>query len=134
MGIGPSFSISEALVSHIDLIASFASLLQVTLPNRAAPDSQNYLAAFLGKDLQGRNYLIESADILSILLNNWKYIVPSNGPAYSKLTNIELGNSKEPQLYNLAKDKGEKKNLASKKQKKVKTLHKILQSEKEKNN
>lgn len=126
--------VSEALVSHIDLIASFASLLQVTLPHRAAPDSQNYLTAFLGKDLQGRNYLIESADILSILLNNWKYIVPSNGPAYSKLTNIELGNSKEPQLYNLAKDKGEKKNLASKKQKKVKTLHKILQSEKEKNN
>ena len=37
-------------------------------------------------------------------------------------------------LYNLTKDKGEKKNLAPKYQKKVDALHKILQLEKEKNN
>ena len=127
-------NVSDALVSHIDLIASFASLLQTSLPREAAPDSQNHLPAFLGEDPKGREYLIESAGTLSILFENWKYIVPSNGPTYSKLTNTELGNSKEPQLYNLTKDKGEKKNLAPKYQKKVDALHKILQLEKEKNN
>lgn len=127
-------NVSDALVSHIDLIASFASLLQTSLPREAAPDSQNHLPAFLGEDPKGREYLIESAGTLSILFENWKYIVPSNGPTYSKLTNTELGNIKEPQLYNLTKDKGEKKNLAPKYQKKVDALHKILQLEKEKNN
>ena len=127
-------NVSDALVSHIDLIASFASLLQTSLPREAAPDSQNHLPAFLEEDPKGREYLIESAGTLSILFENWKYIVPSNGPTYSKLTNTELGNSKEPQLYNLTKDKGEKKNLAPKYQKKVDALHKILQLEKEKNN
>lgn len=125
---------SDALISHIDLIASFAALFNQTLPEGAAPDSQNHLSAFIGKDKKGRNYVIESAGTLSILSNNWKYIVPGNGPAYNQLTNTELGNSKEPQLYHLKKDIGEKNNLAPQNPAKTTELHQLIESEKTKGN
>ena len=62
----------------------------------------------------------------------WKYIAPSNGAAYAKLTNIELGNSKEEQLYNLKQDIGEKKNLAAEHPEIVAKLKAILEKEKAK--
>lgn len=129
-GHTPKGAVSDALVSHIDLIASFASLLGQELPENAAPDSRNYAGAFLGKDKKGREYVIEAAGTLSVLFNDWKYIRPGNGAAYSRLTNIELGNSKTPQLYHLKKDIGERNNLAERQQKKVAELEKILETEK----
>ena len=103
--------VSDALVSQIDLYASMASLMGKPLEEGAGPDSRDHLDAFLGKDLKGRDYVVEVAGSLSVSDGEWKYIAPSNGAAYAKLTNIELGNSKEEQLYNLKQDIGEKKNL-----------------------
>lgn len=37
---------------------------------------------------------------------------PSNRAAYDKFTATELGNDPKPQLYNLADDLGEKRNMA----------------------
>ena len=91
-----------------------------------APDSRDFLNTLLGKTKLGREYIIEQAGSLSVTTSNWKYIAPGNGPAYNKLTNTELGNSKLPQLYNLKKDKGEKLNLADKYPDKVKELQAIL--------
>lgn len=105
--------ISNALVSHIDLYASLAKLTGQELEAGAAIDSRDQLATFLGKDKKGRDYVIESAGALSIYDGEWKYIVPNNRSAYNKLTNTELGNNKEDQLYNLKKDIGEKNNVAS---------------------
>ena len=39
-------------------------------------------------------------------------IPPYNGPAISKNVNIEIGNDKEYQLYNLKEDLSQQKNLA----------------------
>lgn len=47
-----------------------------------------------------------------MVIGSWKYIEPSKGPKINKDTNIELGNDPQPQLYNLADDPGERKNLA----------------------
>ena len=48
------------------------------------------------------------------------------------MTNIELGNSKEEQLYNLKQDIGEKKNLAAEHPEIVAKLKAILEKEKAK--
>ena len=109
-----------------------ASLMGKTLEPGAGPDSQDYLDAFLGKDLKGRDYVVEVAGALSVSDGEWKYIAPSNGAAYQKLTNIELGNSKEEQLYNLKQDIGEKKNLAAEHPEIVAKLKAILEKEKAK--
>ena len=122
-------AVSDALVSQIDLFASFANLLDQTLPEGVAPDSQNYWDILCGKTTGGREYIIEQAGSLSVSTAEWKYITPSNGAAYNALTNTELGNNKEPQLYNLKQDIGEKTNLATQHPEKVEELKAILDKE-----
>lgn len=124
--------VSDALVSQVDLYASMAGLMGKTLENGAGPDSRNQLVAFLGKDNKGRDYIIEQAGSLSVSDGEWKYIAPSKGAAYNKLTNTELGNNKEAQLYNLKQDIGEKKNLAAEHPEIVAKLKAILEKEKAK--
>lgn len=124
--------VSSALVSQIDLLASMAELTKTKLPENVAPDSQNQLKALLGEDTKGRDYIIEQAGSLSVSDGEWKYIAPSKGAAYSKLTNTELGNNTNAQLYNLKKDIGEKRNLASKYPKIIEKMNTILINEKAK--
>ncbi len=125
-------AISDALISQVDLVASFACLVEKNIPAGAAPNSQNQLKALLGKTQKGRNYLIEQNinTTLSIVNKNWKYIEPSKGPKINIGTNTELGNSPEPQLYNLKTDPSEKNNLANSNPKIMNKLSELLQSEK----
>ena len=105
--------VSGALISHIDLFASMAALLDVSPEVGAGVDSRNALPALLGNDSIGREYVIERAGSISVYDGEWKYIAPSNGYAYNRLTNIELGNSRQPQLYHISTDLGEQHNVAS---------------------
>lgn len=123
--------VSNALVSQIDLLASFAALTHQTFDATTAPDTKDYLPAFLGKDKKGRDYLIEHAGTFSIIKGDWKYIEPSQRAKKSIETNTELGNDPQPQLYNLAKDIGEKINLAETNLEKVKELQGLLKEVKE---
>lgn len=106
--------VSSALVSQVDFLASLAALTQQEVPEEAAADSENALPVLLGKSEQGRDYVVEhsASGTLSLSKGNWKYIEPSEGPAYNASTNIELGNAPEPQLYDLSTDRGEQKNVA----------------------
>ena len=125
---------SDALFSQIDLFRSFGELLQARLPQGSAPDSENYLATLLGDDAQGRDYVIEQSynHTLSIRDKEWKYIEPSDGPAGIPWgPAIESGNSKEPQLYHLSKDREEKKNVIDKNGQKAQELKAKLQAVRE---
>lgn len=123
--------VSHALVSQIDLLASFAALTKQTFDATTAPDTQNYLATLLGQDKKGRDHVIEHAGTFSIIKGDWKYIEPSKGAKMSVQTNTELGNDPQPQLYNLAKDIGEKNNVAAVNLEKVKELEGLLKEVKE---
>ena len=105
---------SDALVSQVDLMASLAALTGATLAQEVAPDSRNLLPTLLGKANDGRDHLVEQAasGTLSLVRPPWKYIEPSNAPAYNRNTDIELGNDPGPQLYNLEEDPAERENLA----------------------
>ena len=119
--------VSEAMISQVDLLASFSKLLKVSYDSNTM-DSKDALDVLMGKSLKGREYLVEQGltDNLAIRHQNWKYIEPSEGPAIEKHTKIELGKATEPQLYDLDTDIGETKNLANKYPKKVKALQKEL--------
>lgn len=121
--------ISNALVSHIDLFSSMSELVDGKRIEGAAPDSHNQLKTLLGEDLKGRDYIIEQAGALSVSDGNWKYITPNSSAAYNKLTNTELGNDKEIQLYNLKEDICEQANVASQHPEIVEHLKKILEGE-----
>ena len=116
------------------MFRSFGELLQARLPQGSAPDSENHLATLLGDDVQGRDYVIEQSynHTLSIRDKEWKYIEPSDGPAgVPWVPAIESGNSKEPQLYHLSKDRAEKKNVIDKNGQKAQELKAKLQAVRE---
>lgn len=122
--------LSHALFSQVDLLASLAQLLgQSSFPEAA--DSRALSKTLIGKEKTGRSHLIKHAGTLAIIQGKWKYIAPSNGRAYNELTDIELGNNPEPQLYDLSKDIGEKNNLAGAHPEIVEELADLLEKEKQ---
>lgn len=70
---------------------------------------------------------MQQGGALSLVKGSLKYIEPGEGPAFLALTRIESGNSPDPQLYDLAKDPGEKYNIARQYPEKVKELAALLQ-------
>ncbi|MEY3499849.1 MAG: hypothetical protein RL308_1518 [Bacteroidota bacterium] len=116
-------ALSSALVSQIDLLASFSKMLNI-VPEDMPNDSENTIDVLLGKSEKGREYIVEQGftDNLAIINGNWKYIEPKDGPKMNELVNIELGYDRQPQLYDLSNDIGETNNLAKKYPKKVKEL------------
>ena len=118
---------SDALVSQVDFVASFAALLGQPLSDRRARDSENVLPALLGTSKTARTLLVEHAGSLSLRQGSWKYIAPGQGPRINANTNTELGNDPEPQLYDLTADPGERRNLATARPEKVRELAKLLE-------
>jgi len=124
---------SDALVSQIDLFASFAGLTGQILPKQAAPDSRDAMTTLLGESTNDREFVIEHAanGTLSIIKDGWKYIEPHSGPKMNVNVNIELGNDPRPQLYNLINDIGERNNQADENPEKVAELSALLERIKE---
>jgi arylsulfatase A-like enzyme len=118
--------VSAALVSQVDLVATFAALLDGPAV-ASAPDSENVLPALLGTATTGRTLLVEQAGALSLRQGTWKYIEPSKGARISRQTNTELGNDPAPQLYDLATDPGERHNLAAAQPDRVRELAATLE-------
>ena len=110
-GVVPAGAVSEALVTQIDLLASLAHLTGQSYDASSAPDTEQQLAAWLGHDAEGQDEILEHAKTVSLRRGDWKYIPPSKGPALNKTTNTELGNAPRGQLYDLAADPGETRNL-----------------------
>jgi arylsulfatase A len=124
--------VSDALISQVDLAASFARFLKQKIPVTDAIDSEDQWDALIGKSKKGRSILVEHAGTLSVIKENWKYIEPGIGISYYKETAIETGNNKEPQLYDLSRDLPEKNNLAATFPDIVQELAALLKSIKEK--
>lgn len=112
---------TDALVCHVDFHASFAKMIGQVLGNNEAPDSLDVLDALLGKSQEGRADLVTEGMKAKTLVRcqNWVYIPPHKGPAIATNTNTELGNSPDPQLYDLNGDIGQVRNLATEQQGRV---------------
>jgi len=112
--------VSPAMVNQIDFLASFAELLGVKLNAGQAIDSRSVLPALLGKDKVGTRLLIEEARGNALRDGDWKFIA--------------TGKKGKGQLYNLAEDVGEKKNLIGEEKEQAakmrKTLQKLVKSKK----
>jgi arylsulfatase A len=103
--------VSEALVSQVDLLASFAAMLGIPLAEGQASDSIDTLDALLGKDRRGAESIIEEAGPLALRYGKWKYI----------------RGKKAAELYDLEQDIAEKNNIASERPELVKRLDAMLQ-------
>ncbi|MBP3227731.1 MAG: sulfatase-like hydrolase/transferase [Bacteroidaceae bacterium] len=109
-------AVSDALISHIDDIASLAALIGADVPVGAAYDSQNHIETWLGEDATSRDWVVEMAQdrTLSLRTKRWKYIEPSNGNATVWGPGIETGYNSSPQLYNISTSRYESSNVYTK--------------------
>jgi len=104
---------SDALVSQVDFMASFAKMLGLELADNDAIDSFETMDELMGNSNNSRDHFVHQGNsTMALIKGDWKYIVPSKRPAYNKNTDIETGADPEPQLYNLKDDIGETDNLA----------------------
>jgi len=116
--------VSDALIGQPDLLSSLAALTGRGLAADAAPDSFNLLPALLGDSAQGRDHLVEYANGLAIRKGPWK-LIPTKGPEGKAGRKNAL--LREPELYNLAADPGETKNLAAERADVAKELTALLE-------
>ena len=86
---------SDALVSQVDFLASFAALADVSLDADAGPDSVDVLDALLGRSDEGRaEIVLEGIQARTVLRQgDWVFIPPHQGPPVNTNVNIETGNS-----------------------------------------
>lgn len=121
---------SDALWSHVDLLASFAQLIGVQLAPDQAIDSKDMLEVILGKTTTGRTEMLEEAFTLALRKDNWKYIQPAEGktPDWLKNKDIETGLTTESQLYNLNLDIAEQENQFHKEPELAAEMKKMLQA------
>ncbi|MBN7809956.1 arylsulfatase [Algoriphagus sp. H41] len=102
--------VSDALVCQVDFLSSLAALTGSSIQGQ---DSENILDAFLGKSQTGRESLIlEATGRTALRKGDWVMIPPHKGAPVLQAVNIETGNLPEYQLYHLAEDLSQAKNLA----------------------
>ena len=115
----------STVLAGVDLLPSLAKLAQIHLPNDIARDGEDMSSVFLGKSRRARSKPLfwnrppdrpgqgsEAWPDLAIREGDWKLLLMEDGTA--------------PQLYNLAKDPGEKHNLAPEQPKLVRRLSERL--------
>ena len=118
--------VSDALISHVDMLATMAALTSHGLVDAAGPDSFNVLPALLGEkpDKPCRDHLVEHGNVLAIRKGPWK-LIPANPSVAAGKRNKKRGGGDE--LYNLAEDIGETNNLAAAHPDLVKEMTEMLQ-------
>ena len=100
---------SDALVAQADLIATLAETLDTKLPDNAGEDSMSLMPLLKGGDKPVREYAISHAmsGLPSLRKGSWKIIFGQKGGGFEGAP----GTATTGQLYDLATDLGETKNL-----------------------
>lgn len=112
-------STCDQLVHQADLIATCADVLDAKLPDSVGEDSYSLLPLLQGGDEPVRQHAISCSmrGLPSLRLGSWKLILGPGSGGWTK------GSDEQPvQLYNLAGDLGETKNVAAEDPKRVETM------------
>jgi arylsulfatase A-like enzyme len=123
-GVVKADSVCDQLVHQADLIATFAEILGTQLPDGAGEDSFSLLPLLRGHDRPVREHSVSSSirGVPSVRDGPWKLILNPGSGGWT------AGGGGHPvQLYNLAEDLGETKNLAADQPERVANLKALLQ-------
>ena len=125
-------STNNETICFTDMLATFAAIAGAQIPAGAGDDSCNILPALLNEPhavpLRAATVFGSNADNLSIRQNDWKFIPFLGSGGFSKPAKVKPGPG-EPtgQLYNLAEDVGETRNLFAEQPERVKTMRELLE-------
>ncbi len=127
-------SVSDQLGCLTDLMATSAAITGTKLPANAGEDSFNLLPVFLGKATKPIRPSIVHHSIdgmFSIRQGEWKLELGLGSGGFTKPARIEATvGGPQGQLYNIAKDPAEEKNLWLERQDIVKSLTALLEKQK----
>ncbi len=136
-GVTPAGATNEALVSLVDLFASTAGLLGRPMPAGAGRDGMDLSALWRGRTPETpRTNVVQHGigNVLSIRSGDWKFI-PKNadtttgtGGASRTDTRFDEAAVLTDELYDLADDPGERRNLAAAHPEKLEELRALLES------
>jgi arylsulfatase A-like enzyme len=131
-------SSSDALIAHLDMAASFASLVGMPLPDGQFRDSFNVTPALLGQAFSKPlrpHFIAHTGGIqgpFSIQVGDWKYM-ETTPPVRSAdslrkeaASPARTAGARSPGLFHLAKDLSEEHNLAETETGKVVELKNLL--------
>ncbi len=136
----PAGSVVEETICHVDLMATVAAILGTPLPNDAGEDSVNILPALLGrpqdKPLREATVHHTGSGRFAIRQGPWVFIDAPTGddnggnnkePEWLKQERGYLSHNQPGELYDLAKDPGEHKNIHADHPDEVKRLKALLE-------
>jgi len=135
-GVTKAGSVSDALLSQVDLMATFAALLNFDLPRNSAEDSFNFLPWLKGDartpprsvavhNTNARHYAVRDGDWLLVNTTSG-YTSRQPPPAWNKKHQQPADDKQPVQLFNLKEDLGQRNNLAAKHPEKVAQLKALL--------
>ncbi len=122
---------SDAIISQVDLFASFARLAGAAVPAGAARDSRDLLDTLLGRTETGRDHVIQQGTtIKAIRRGDWKYLPPgrvNNRAGVDRFVQTPI--PAPGALYFLPEDPEELNNVAALYPAKVRELRALLEAE-----
>lgn len=123
--------LSDALISQVDLVASFAALTGAEIPEGRAGDSENLMSVLLGNSDEGRKHLVQQgASIRALRYGDWKYFPEGTIAERNVIDRFDRVRVNKPgALYFLPEDPMELHNLAYRYPAMVEKLRTILQEE-----
>ena len=111
-------STSDQLICFTDFLATFASIMDIDLPETAGPDSFDFASALFNEasdQERTRDHLViqtGSRNCQLIRQGDWKLIAQLGSGGFSRPSHIDpIADGPEGQLYNLARDPDESENL-----------------------
>jgi len=108
-------SVNSELISHIDFMSTIAAILDIDLPDEAAPDSYDISPAIFGDSKAAgiREALVHHSGggLFAIRQGPWKLIMGLGPGGFSGPIRQPKQGEPAGQLYNLADDPGEEHNL-----------------------
>ncbi|MBL9157151.1 MAG: arylsulfatase [Verrucomicrobiales bacterium] len=126
--------VSDEIVATIDLYSSLAALTGTAVPEGAARDSENVLGALLGEPgAKGRTELVQqdngSSGNFGFRSGKWKLVRHDKGKARNVVVEKLLETTDVPrlQLFDLAADPGETRDLSAKEPERLNAMAKRLE-------
>lgn len=135
-GVTQAGSVTGALFSQADLIATFAGYLDFELPENSAEDSHDFWPYLKGSGKESRGTLVHNTfkDRYAIRDGDWVLIDHPTGTdrqapkAWMEKHQVPPYSGLKVALYNLKDDLGQRHNLAEKHPEKVAEMQKLLRS------
>jgi len=120
-------TVCDQTICQTDLLATFAEIVDFTMPETEGEDSVSFLPALKGEDIVSTRKGLVSHSIsghFAYRIGDWKLLLAKGSAGWTAPRERDLHNKKIPkgQLYNLADDPGEQKNLYTKMPEKVEEL------------